>query len=48
VAALFGSSGLYHCVAWRSPTARRWMRRLDHSMIFVVVAGTYTPFACSR
>jgi hemolysin III len=48
VSALFGSSALYHCVAWRSPTARRWMRRLDHSMIFVVVAGTYTPFACSR
>jgi hemolysin III len=45
VAALFGSSALYHRVAWRSPGARRWMRRLDHSMIFVVIAGTYTPFA---
>jgi hemolysin III len=40
VAALFGSSTLYHCVPWRSPTGRRGMRRLDHSMIFVVVAGT--------
>ena len=29
---------------WR-PRARRWMRRLDHSMIFVLIAGTYTPFA---
>ena len=24
---------------------RRWMRRLDHSMIFFLIAGTYTPFA---
>jgi hemolysin III len=45
VAALFGSSALYHRVAWRSPGERRWMRRLDHSMIFVLIAGTYTPFA---
>jgi hemolysin III len=45
VAALFGSSALYHRVAWRSPGARRWMRRLDHSMIFVLIAGTYTPLA---
>jgi hemolysin III len=45
VAALFGSSAVYHRVAWRSPGARRWMRRLDHSMIFVLIAGTFTPFA---
>jgi hemolysin III len=45
VAWLFASSALYHRVRWRSPTARRWMRRLDHSMIFVLIAGTYTPFA---
>jgi hemolysin III len=45
VVALFASSALYHRVRWRSPAARRWMRRLDHSMIFVVIAGTYTPFA---
>ena len=43
--ALFGISALYHRVNWRSPTARRWMRRLDHSMIFVLIAGSYTPFA---
>ena len=43
--ALFGISALYHRVNWRSLTARRWMRRLDHSMIFVVIAGSYTPFA---
>ncbi len=45
VAALFGTSALYHCIDWRSLTARLWMRRLDHSMIFVLIAGTYTPFA---
>ncbi|HEY4895685.1 MAG TPA: hemolysin III family protein, partial [Solirubrobacteraceae bacterium] len=41
---LLGTSALYHRVTWR-PTARRWMRRLDHSMIFVLIAGTYTPVA---
>jgi hemolysin III len=45
VAALFGTSALYHRINWRSLSARRWMRRLDHSMIFVLIAGTYTPFA---
>jgi hemolysin III len=44
VAALFGTSALYHRVDWRTLAARRWMRRLDHSMIFVLIAGTYTPF----
>jgi channel protein (hemolysin III family) len=48
VAALFASSALYHRVRWRSPAARRWMRRWDDSMIFVVIAGTFTPFARSR
>ena len=45
VAALFGTSALYHRVTWASQRARRWMRRLDHSMIFLLIAGTYTPFA---
>ncbi len=45
VAALFGTSALYHRVNWRSLAARRWMRRLDHTMIFVLIAGSYTPFA---
>jgi hemolysin III len=45
VAGLFGVSAVYHRVNWVSATARRWMRRLDHSMIFLVIAGTYTPFA---
>jgi hemolysin III len=44
VAALFGTSALYHRVDWRTIGARRWMRRLDHTMIFVLIAGTYTPF----
>ena len=44
VSALLGTSALYHRVTWR-PSARRWMRRLDHSMIFVLIAGTYTPVA---
>jgi hemolysin III len=45
VSALFGTSALYHRITWTSQRARRWMRRLDHSMIFMLIAGTYTPFA---
>lgn len=45
VAGLFGASALYHRINWVSLSARRWMRRLDHSMIFLLIAGTYTPFA---
>ena len=44
LATLFGVSALYHRVNWR-PATRRWMRRLDHSAIFVLIAGTVTPFA---
>jgi hemolysin III len=45
VAGLFGTSALYHRITWPTLKARAWMRRLDHSMIFVLIAGTYTPFA---
>ncbi|MDX6672356.1 MAG: hemolysin [Solirubrobacteraceae bacterium] len=45
VALLFGSSALYHRITWASDAARRWMRRIDHSAIFLLIAGTYTPFA---
>jgi hemolysin III len=45
LSALFGASALYHRVNWRRPEVRRWMRRLDHSMIFLLIAGTVTPFA---
>lgn len=44
VSALLGTSALYHRITWR-PRAKRWMRRLDHWMIFVLIAGTYTPVA---
>lgn len=44
IAGLFGISALYHRVDW-SPVARSRMKRLDHSMIFVAIAGTYTPIA---
>ena len=45
LSALFGTSALYHRVNWSRPQVRQWMRRLDHSMIFFLIAGTYTPFA---
>jgi hemolysin III len=40
---LFAVSALYHRPTW-PPRARAFMRRLDHSAIFVLIAGTYTPF----
>ena len=42
LAGVFGASAAYHRVAWSVP-ARKRMKRLDHSMIFVLIAGTYTP-----
>jgi hemolysin III len=44
VALLFGTSAAYHRGSW-SPRGRALMARLDHSMIFILIAGTYTPFA---
>ena len=44
LAAMFGVSALYHRVDWKSVRARTWMRRLDHSTILLLIAGTYTPF----
>ena len=43
VVLLFGTSAAYHRGTW-SARARDRMERLDHSMIFVLIAGTYTPF----
>jgi hemolysin III len=40
---LFGVSAAYHRLQW-SPTALRRMRSLDHSMIFLLIAGTHTAF----
>ena len=45
VTGLLTTSATYHRIDWRRPSARAWMRRLDHSMIFVLIAGTYTPFS---
>jgi hemolysin III len=44
IVAMFAVSGTYHRVHWTSATARKWMKRADHSMIFIFIAGTYTPF----
>src|SRR4029450_12386800 len=43
VCGLFGTSALYHRRVW-SERGYQIMRRADHSMIFVFIAGTYTPF----
>jgi hemolysin III len=43
LAAMFGVSAAYHRILWR-PRPRRWMRRLDHATIYLLIAGTYTPF----
>jgi hemolysin III len=45
IVAMFAVSATYHRVHWYSLATRKWMRRLDHSMIFLLIAGTYTPFA---
>jgi len=41
---LFGASALLHRGSW-SPGVTRLLRRLDHSNIFLIIAGTYTPLA---
>jgi hemolysin III len=43
VAVMLGVSALYHRIVW-PPRPRRWIRRLDHAAIFLLIAGTYTPF----
>ncbi|RLP92961.1 hemolysin III family protein [Micromonospora sp. CV4] len=43
VCGLFGTSALYHRRVW-SERGYQVMRRMDHSMIFIFIAGTYTPF----
>lgn len=40
--ALFSVSATYHRGGWR-PTVKAWLQRLDHSMIFLMIAGSYTP-----
>jgi hemolysin III len=41
--ALYSASALYHLLPLSPPGVAR-LRRLDHMMIFVLIAGTYTPF----
>jgi len=43
-AMLFGTSAVYHRGTW-SPRVQGVLKRLDHSNIFLIIAGTYTPFA---
>jgi hemolysin III len=42
---LYTVSCLYHSIPW-GPVWKARMRRLDHTMIYVLVAGTFTPIAC--
>lgn len=42
LAGLYGASSLYHFVTGRSDIIKR-LRKLDHSMIYILIAGTYTP-----
>jgi hemolysin III len=43
VVMLFGGSAAYHAV--RSPDLKRALQTFDHCAIYVLIAGTYTPFA---
>ena len=43
LAGCFGASALYHRPMW-TPRARAWLARLDHAGIYLLIAGTYTPF----
>jgi hemolysin III len=44
VAAMFGASALYHRVLWPTAERRRLFAKLDHAAIYLLIAGTYTPF----
>ncbi|MCH7585194.1 MAG: hemolysin III family protein [Acidobacteria bacterium] len=41
---LYSVSSLYHSIPWRGIHKRR-MQRLDHVMIYILIAGTFTPLA---
>jgi hemolysin III len=43
LAGCFGASALYHRPTW-TPTARSWVARLDHAGVYLLIAGTFTPF----
>jgi hemolysin III len=42
--ALYGVGWIYHMLRW-SPGARAWLRRVDHAVIYLFIAATYTPIA---
>jgi hemolysin III len=42
--AVFGASAAYHRGRW-TERSRLWMKRVDHSLIFVLIAGSYTPIS---
>jgi hemolysin III len=44
IALCFGLSAFYHRPTW-TPGVRAWLARLDHAGIYLLIAGTYTPFA---
>jgi hemolysin III len=39
----FGASALYHRPTW-TPRVRAWLARLDHAGVYLLIAGSYTPF----
>lgn len=47
VTGMFAASALYHRIKWQD-AARRRLQRLDHAMIFILIAGTYTPVLLLR
>jgi hemolysin III len=44
VTAMFGVGSLFHRIPW-APVAKNRMAALDHATIYLLIAGTYTPFA---
>jgi hemolysin III len=42
VVGMFGVSTLFHRITW-APDAKLWLGRIDHTMIYALIAGTYTP-----
>src|SRR5436189_3210693 len=43
LAGCFGASALYHRPTWR-PEVRAWLARVDHAGVYLLIAGSYTPF----
>jgi hemolysin III len=43
LACCFGASALFHRPTW-TPRLRAWLARVDHAGVFLLIAGTYTPF----